>query len=77
MLPVSSLIKVPVPYIWYKPQIRKLLFLLKLNLKSSTLKGKRQTLALRHYTAMMRCRRKSIGAYLLETSSREILVARS
>jgi hypothetical protein len=29
MLPVSSLIKVPVPYIWYKPQIRKLLFLLK------------------------------------------------
>jgi hypothetical protein len=35
------------------------------------------THALRHCTAMMRCRRKSIGAYLLETSSRENLVLRS
>ena len=43
MLPVSSLIKVPVPYIWSKPQIPKLFILLKLNEESSNLiKGKRQ-----------------------------------
>jgi hypothetical protein len=42
MLPVSSLIKVPVPYIWSKPQIPKLFILLKLNEESSNLiKGKR------------------------------------
>jgi hypothetical protein len=42
MLPVSSLIKVPIPYIWYRPQFRKLLFLLKYDAESSPLiKGKR------------------------------------